>query len=155
MQTLTVHDERLGKITFQGAAENSLVYNKEIIKEILEKGIDYLVSEEIVTTEDQAQLHQFLNQMQIGINKNLLARSFISYQVEQTSQKVVGISYSLFAHTSTVPVVEMIQTILDDLCQMIVLVKHPQDELHGVNWLKYAEFLLPSYYIENQYPELM
>jgi len=40
----------------------------------------------------------------------------------------------------------MINTFLDDLCQIIVAVKHPEEKPHGAKWAEYAEFLLPSYY---------
>ncbi|GAB6178863.1 hypothetical protein JCM14036_01820 [Desulfotomaculum defluvii] len=146
MQTLTFGHEKLGPIVFQGEAENSLIYDRKIIQEIFTKGIEYLVSEELLTTTDQWTMQCLIDQMEVGIDENLMSQSLISYQVNQDNGEILRISYFIFPDTSRIPVVDMINTFLDDLCQIIVAVKYPKEKPHGAKWAEYAEFLLPSYY---------
>lgn len=148
MQTLTLYHEQLGPLAFQGEAENSLVYDRSIITEIFYKGIDYLVSEELLTTEDRSTLQQRIDRMDIGLNPDLSSRSLITHQINPDTGEVTFTSYMLFSQTSQVAVVDMINTLLDDLCQLIVLLKEPRENLHGPHWVEYAEYLLPSYYID-------
>lgn len=146
MQTLTFYHEKIGKLVFQGEAENSLVYDREIITEIFFKGINYLVAEGALTTADRSIVENFINKMEIAVNESLTEKSSISYQVDETSGEVICASYFIFSHTYSVPVVDMINRFLDDLCQIIVLLKHPQEDLHGAGWAEYAQVLLPAYY---------
>lgn len=148
MQTLTLGHEILGQITFKGEAENSLVYDGEIIRNIFAKGINYLVAEELLTPENQMELNSFIDKIEFGIVSNQLKRTAISYQAISDTGEAVCAAYTLFSDVSRIPVVDMVNTFLDDLCQLIVIVKHPKEELHGSYWMKYAEALLPSYYIE-------
>lgn len=147
MQSLTFGHEKLEQITFQGEAENSLVYDSDTIKNIFFKGIQYFVAEDVLTTEDQATLQSLIQRMEIGIDQNLQSKSLINYQISQETGEIHSVSYWIFPHTSQVPVVDMINTFLDDLCQLIVLVKHPNEELHGPYWVEYAEYLLYPEYI--------
>lgn len=147
MQTLTFGHEKLGQITFHGEAENSLIYDKSTIKDIFFKGIQYFVAEKLLTTDDQAILQSFINQMEMGIDQNLKSKSLINYEINQDTGEVISASYWIFPHTSQVPVVDMISTFIDDLCQLIVLVKHPKEEPHGPYWVEYAEYLLYPEYI--------
>lgn len=151
MKTLTFGHEHLGPIVFQGEAENSLVYDQKIITEIFTKGINYLVSEDILTATDQSTLQSLINHMTVGLAENLKSHTLIDYQINQVTGEVLGVSYFIFPDTSRIPVVDMINTFLDDLCQIIVAMKHPEEKPHGAKWEEYAEFLLPSYYKPESY----
>lgn len=153
--------EKLGVITFKKDKDGRPVYNNEKVREIFIKGIESLVNQDLLTQKDREMFKDIVNNMEIGIKKNLPARISIPCQYNRRTGKVVSISFYIGEISLYIPIKDMVESILSSLCKIIVMYKFPKDKVreyekygsddglngYGGYWIRYAEALLPEDYI--------
>lgn len=154
--------EKLGEFAFKKDKNGRPIYDNEKIREIFLTGIQYLVSQNLLTQKDSDRFKDIINDMEIGFKENLPAKTSMPHQYNRHTGEVVSISFFISEMSLYIPIKDMIESILDNLCQIIVMFKFPKDKLHdyekyglgtGLNghggyWIRYAESLLPEEYIE-------
>lgn len=154
--------EKLGQLTFKKDKNGKPIYDSNNIRKILLSGIGYLVEQKLLNEKDYERFNDIINNLEIGFKENLPARTSMPYKYNRHTGEVVEISFYISDISLYIPADEMIDSIVDNLCQIIVMYKFPKDKLreldkygldstlndHGSYWMKFAKALLPEDSIE-------
>lgn len=158
---MVFNHEKLGELTFKKNKNGRPVYDNERIREIFIKGLESLVTQNLLTQKDSNRFKDIIGDMEIGFKKDLLARTSMPHKYNRQTGEVVSISFFISEMSLYIPIKDMVESILNNLCQIIVMFKYPKDKIreyeryglsnglngHGGYWIRYAEALLPEEYI--------
>ncbi len=160
-KTTTIQHEYLGAIDFNLDSKGHTVFSIMKIRQIIQMGIQVLADRRLLSETEKAQFSDLFEAMDIAIKKNLPGRSSIQHKYNHRTGEVIDAALYFSEISLYIATDEMIKSILENLCLLIVMYKHPEERLkesglfgpnapfdgHGDPWCSYAEALLPEDYV--------
>lgn len=152
---LVINNGKLGESVFKKIDERQVEFGKENIIKVLNEGIKYLLKQNLLTAEEEQYLNELISSAEISIKKDLGSRIVLNYPYSTRSGEMHGFSLLCDEFISQYNPEEIIMDLLNILCQIIVRVKYPTDEIleherydnttysiYSSHWVEYAEALL-------------
>ncbi|RXE57709.1 hypothetical protein [Acetivibrio mesophilus] len=153
--------EKLGTIQFKVDDKGNPVIDIEKTRDIILMGVDVLVCCKLLSDAERRYFAELFTKMEIAIDEELPGRSSLQFNFNRLTGKIVDATLCISGPSMYIDTNEMIKSILENLCFLIVMYKHPEEHLkemelfgpnvpfgrHGALWVQYANALLPDEYI--------